>query len=194
MRIGLKLSGWAKRWERDMMGLVKGKALRGQGCWRMNTQRGRAEEPWSGRGGGGRDRFRRDYPSRFEDKMSSHSGSGRNLNSNSNTNSNSNNSGHPASRHLWVGNLSHSILEHELTNHFLQFGELESVAFQPGRSYAFLNFKRDDDAFAAINALQGFPVAGNPLRIEFKIGLKLSGWAKRWERDMMGLVKGKALR
>jgi len=97
--------------------------------------------------------------------MSSHSVSGRNLNSNSNNNSN--NSGHLPSRHLWVGNLSHSILEHELTNHFLQFGELESVAFQPGRSYAFLNFKRDDDAFAAINALQGFPVAGNPLRIEF---------------------------
>lgn len=101
--------------------------------------------------------------------MSSHSGSGRNLNSNSNNNSsnNNNNSGHPPSRHLWVGNLSHSIQEQELTNHFLQFGELESVAFQPGRSYAFLNFKRDDDAFAAITALQGFPVAGNPLRIEF---------------------------
>ncbi|KAL4598772.1 hypothetical protein ACB092_11G081400 [Castanea dentata] len=98
---------------------------------------------------------------------SSHSGSGRNLNSNSNNSNNNNNSGHPPSRHLWVGNLSHSIQEHELTNHFLQFGELESVAFQPGRSYAFLNFKRDDDAFAAITALQGFPVAGNPLRIEF---------------------------
>ena len=97
--------------------------------------------------------------------MSSHSGLGRNLISNSNNNSNS--SGHQPSRHLWVGNLSHSILEHELTNHFLRFGELESVAFQPGRSYAFLNFKRDDDAFAAINALQGFPVAGNALRIEF---------------------------
>ncbi|KAK4594175.1 hypothetical protein RGQ29_018023 [Quercus rubra] len=118
-----------------------------------------------GGGGGGRDRFRRDYPSRFEDKMSSHSGLGRNLISNSNNNSNS--SGHQPSRHLWVGNLSHSILEHELTNDFLRFGELESVAFQPGRSYAFLNFKRDDDAFAAINALQGFPVAGNALRIEF---------------------------
>lgn len=111
----------------------------------------------SGRGGG-RDRFRRDYPSRFDEKMSSHSGSsGRNTNNNH----------HPPSRHLWIGNLSHSIQEHELTNHFLQFGELETVAFQPGRSYAFLNFKRDDDAFAAINELQGFSIAGNPIRIEF---------------------------
>ena len=90
--------------------------------------------------------------------MSSHSGS---------SGPNTNNNHHPPSRHLWIGNLSHSIQEHELTNHFLQFGELETVAFQPGRSYAFLNFKRDDDAFAAINELQGFSIAGNPIRIEF---------------------------
>lgn len=105
-------------------------------------------------GRGGRDRYRREYPSRYEEKSSNfHGGSGRNSN--------------PPSRHLWVGNLSHSLMEDDLTNHFLQFGELESIAFTPGRSYAFLNFKRDDDAFAAINALQGFAIAGNPLRIEF---------------------------
>ncbi|XP_007049464.2 PREDICTED: flowering time control protein FPA [Theobroma cacao] len=73
----------------------------------------------------------------------------------------------PPSRHLWLGNLSHSILEPDLTDHFLQFGELESVAFQPGRSYAFINFKNEEDAISAMKALQGFPVAGNPLRIEF---------------------------
>ncbi|KAB1208736.1 Flowering time control protein FPA [Morella rubra] len=103
-------------------------------------------------GQGERDRFRRDYhPSRFEDKIGSRNSSNNN----------------PPSRRLWVGNLSHGILEQDLTHHFLPFGELESVAFQPGRSYAFLNFKRADDAFAAIKALQGFPIAGNPLRIEF---------------------------
>ncbi|KAM5580303.1 flowering time control protein FPA [Rosa sericea] len=73
----------------------------------------------------------------------------------------------PPSRHLWIGNLSHSITEDDLTRHFLQFGDLESVAFQPGRSYAFINFNREDDAIAAMEALQGFPVAGNPLRVEF---------------------------
>ncbi|OMO89103.1 hypothetical protein CCACVL1_08016, partial [Corchorus capsularis] len=73
----------------------------------------------------------------------------------------------PPSRHLWVGNLSHSILEPDLTEHFLQFGELESVAFQPGRSYGFINFINEDEAISAMKALQGFPVAGNPLRIEF---------------------------
>ncbi|XVF31963.1 hypothetical protein REPUB_Repub17cG0040700 [Reevesia pubescens] len=96
-------------------------------------------------GRGGRDRSRRDHP------ISGSSGL----------------SNAPPSRHLWVGNISHSILEPDLTDHFLQYGELESVAFQPGRSYAFINFMNDEEAIYAMKALQGFPVAGNPLRIEF---------------------------
>ncbi|XVF81369.1 hypothetical protein PTKIN_Ptkin15bG0149600 [Pterospermum kingtungense] len=96
-------------------------------------------------GRGGRDRSRRDHPPPGS--------SGR--------------SNAPPSRHLWVGNLSHSIVEADLTDNFLQFGELESVAFQPGRSYAFINFKNEDESISAMKALQGFPVDGNPLRIEF---------------------------
>lgn len=100
-------------------------------------------------GRGARERFRRDYPPRFEEK--SHSGR----------------SSHPPSRHLWVGNLSHSISENTLTDPFLQFGELDTVAFQPGRSYAFINFKQEEDAIHAMRSLQGFSVAGMPLKIEF---------------------------
>ncbi|KAL6330073.1 hypothetical protein AAG906_039991 [Vitis piasezkii] len=91
----------------------------------------------------------KDYPPRFEEK--SHSGR----------------SSHPPSRHLWVGNLSHSISENTLTDPFLQFGELDTVAFQPGRSYAFINFKQEEDAIHAMRSLQGFSVAGMPLKIEF---------------------------
>ncbi|XP_057954735.1 flowering time control protein FPA [Malania oleifera] len=98
---------------------------------------------------GGRDRFRRDYPPRSEEK----SQSGR--------------SSAPPSRHLWVGNLSHSMTESMLADHFSRFGELVSVAFQPGRSYAFINFKREEEAIDAMRGLQGFPVAGMPLKIEF---------------------------
>ena len=72
-----------------------------------------------------------------------------------------------------MGNLSHSILEPDLTDHFLQYGELESVAFQPGRSYAFINFYDEEEAISAMKALQGFPVAGNPLRIEFAKAVSL---------------------
>ncbi|KAK3405116.1 hypothetical protein EUGRSUZ_K01370, partial [Eucalyptus grandis] len=98
----------------------------------------------SGRIGGGRERSRR-----LEDRNSSGQSSA------------------PPSRHLWVGNLSHSISEGDLVRPFLEFGELDSVAFQPGRSYAFINFKTDEGAIAALDALRGSPLAGNPLRIEF---------------------------
>lgn len=54
-----------------------------------------------------------------------------------------------------------------MSNQFREFGELESVAFQPARSYAFVNFIDEGAAFAAFEALQGFVLAGNPLRIEF---------------------------
>lgn len=104
-------------------------------------------------GRGGRERSRRDYPSRSEER--SHHGR----------------SSAPPSRHLWVGNLSHNLSERTLKEHFLRFGELESLAFQPGRSYAFVNYKHDEEAFAAIRALQGFFVAGNSLKIEFAKGV-----------------------
>lgn len=96
-------------------------------------------------GRGGRDRFRRDHPQRSEERRSSA----------------------PPSRHLWVGNLSHSVTLNTLTNQFIRFGELENIAFQPGRSYAFVNFIKEEEAISALRALQGFVVAGNPLKIEF---------------------------
>ncbi|KAL1319841.1 hypothetical protein HN51_064588 [Arachis hypogaea] len=104
----------------------------------------------------GRDRIRRDYPPRNEDRDSGAIGRG-----------NSSSGKNPPSRHLWVGNLSHNIVEDDLAHHFSQFGPLETIAFQPGRCYAFVNFKRDQDAIDAIRALQSFPLAGNTLRIEF---------------------------
>lgn len=73
-----------------------------------------------------------------------------------------------------MGNLSHHLSEPEFARHFLRFGELESVAFQPGRSYAFVNFLRDDEAIDAMEALQGVAVDGSPLRIEFAKAVSLA--------------------
>ncbi|GER45093.1 RNA binding protein [Striga asiatica] len=114
----------------------------------------------------GRGRPRRDYPSsRSEEK--SHHGRGNN----------------PPSRHLWAGNISHSISEKTLAHYFLRYGDLESIAFQPGRSYAFINYRNEEDAFAAIKELQGFVIGGNPLKIEFAKPLivKISVSASRRE-------------
>ncbi|GLT94266.1 hypothetical protein SLE2022_120180 [Rubroshorea leprosula] len=94
----------------------------------------------------------------------------------------------PPSRHLWVGNLSHRVAEQDLTDQFLRFGELESVAFQPGRSYAFINFKNEDDANVAMKSLQGFPLIGNPLRVEFAKADK-SGTALQ-DEDQYSTLRG----
>ncbi|KAF5741349.1 flowering time control protein FPA [Tripterygium wilfordii] len=98
-------------------------------------------------GGGSRDRSRRDYPGPPQEKPRG--------------------SSNPPSRHLWVGNLPQNIVESDLAHCFLRFGELDSVAFLPGRSYAFINFQGEEEAIAAMRALNGFPLAGNPLRVEF---------------------------
>lgn len=65
-------------------------------------------------------------------------------------------------------------MERDLTRHFSQFGELDSIAFQPSRSYAFINFKRDEEAMAAMRGLQGFALGGNPIRIEFAKAVSLA--------------------
>ena len=106
----------------------------------------------------GRDRYRKDYTSRYDEKsQSGHS-----------------NSSNPPSRHLWVGNLSHAIVERDLSRYFSQFGELDRIAFQPNRSYAFINFRRDEDAMEAMRELQGFAIGGNPIKIEFAKAVSLA--------------------
>lgn len=100
----------------------------------------------------GRSRPRRDYPdypSRSEEKPNHGRGS------------------NPPSRHLWVGNLPPNLSESGLARYFLEFGDLESLAFQPGRSYAFVNYIHEEDAFAAMRELQGYNIEGNTLKMEF---------------------------
>ncbi|TQE08155.1 hypothetical protein C1H46_006281 [Malus baccata] len=60
----------------------------------------------------------------------------------------------PPSRNLWLDDLSHRIIGDGLINPSLQFGELESVVFHAGRSYAFINFKREDEAIATMEFLR----------------------------------------
>ncbi|XP_020583337.1 flowering time control protein FPA [Phalaenopsis equestris] len=76
----------------------------------------------------------------------------------------------PPSRKLWVGNLSSHITENILSEQFLRFGDIESIAYLPGRSYAYVNFKKEEDAVLAVRALHGSNIAGMPLRIEFAKG------------------------
>ncbi|KAK0572378.1 hypothetical protein LWI29_030732 [Acer saccharum] len=50
---------------------------------------------------------------------------------------------------------------------FARYGALDSVTTYSSRSFAFVFFKRVEDAKAAKDALQRFPIRGNPIKIEF---------------------------
>lgn len=71
------------------------------------------------------------------------------------------------SNSLWVGNLSTDVTDADLMNLFAQFGALDSVTSYSSRSYAFIFFKHMEDAQAAKEALQGFFLRGNSIKIEF---------------------------
>ncbi|KAL2920918.1 Flowering time control protein FPA [Bienertia sinuspersici] len=69
--------------------------------------------------------------------------------------------------HLWVGNLTPDVTESDLAELFDKHGVLDGITCYASRSYAFVYFKRVDDAVAAKDALQGFLINGNPIKIEF---------------------------
>ncbi|GAB4825448.1 hypothetical protein Ancab_008321 [Ancistrocladus abbreviatus] len=71
------------------------------------------------------------------------------------------------SSNLWVGNLSTDVTDADLMEIFGKHGLIDSITSYPSRSYAFLYFRRVDDATSAKNALQGFVLKGNSLKIEF---------------------------
>ncbi|RDY12673.1 Flowering time control protein FPA, partial [Mucuna pruriens] len=71
------------------------------------------------------------------------------------------------SNNLWVGNLAPDVTDSDLMELFAKYGALDSVTSYSARSYAFVFFKRVEDAKAAKNALQGISLRGSSLKIEF---------------------------
>ncbi|KAF6152435.1 hypothetical protein GIB67_035503 [Kingdonia uniflora] len=71
------------------------------------------------------------------------------------------------SQNLWVGNLSTETTDSDLTDLFGEYGEIDNVTNYAARNFAFLHFKRLDDAKAARDALQGSNLHGNPMKIEY---------------------------
>ncbi|KAF2322052.1 hypothetical protein GH714_006067 [Hevea brasiliensis] len=71
------------------------------------------------------------------------------------------------SSNLWVGNLAADVSDSNLMDLFAKFGVLDCMMTCTSRSYAFLYFKRVEDAAAAKQTLQGTVLRGYPLKIEF---------------------------
>lgn len=80
------------------------------------------------------------------------------------------------SNNLWVGNLAGDVTDSDLMDLFAQYGALDSVTSYSARSYAFLFFKRMEDAKAAKDALQGTLLRGNPIKIEFARPVRSDLW------------------
>ncbi|KAL9240659.1 hypothetical protein vseg_014852 [Gypsophila vaccaria] len=72
-----------------------------------------------------------------------------------------------ASSHLWVGNLPFDIAESELMAIFEKHGVIDGITCYASRSYAFVYYRRVEDAVSAKDALQGFLLNGNSIKIEF---------------------------
>ncbi|KAH6620682.1 hypothetical protein B0J18DRAFT_203981 [Chaetomium sp. MPI-SDFR-AT-0129] len=82
-------------------------------------------------------------------------------------------SGHPNSipfHRLYVGNIHFSITETDLQNVFEPFGELEFVQLQKddsgrSRGYGFVQFRDAGQAREALEKMNGFDLAGRPIRV-----------------------------
>lgn len=71
---------------------------------------------------------------------------------------------------LYVGNIHFSITEGDLQNVFDPFGELEFVQLQKeeqgrSRGYGFVQFRDPDQAREALEKMNGFELAGRPIRV-----------------------------
>ncbi|XP_050386970.1 flowering time control protein FPA [Argentina anserina] len=75
--------------------------------------------------------------------------------------------GRAMSNNLWVGNIGRDVTDSNLYDLFSQYGALDGVTSYSTRSYAFVLFKLKEEAAAAKEALQGTPVRGLPIKIEF---------------------------
>ncbi|KAL5781156.1 hypothetical protein ACOSP7_006185 [Xanthoceras sorbifolium] len=71
------------------------------------------------------------------------------------------------SNNLWVGNLTTETNDSDLMQLFARYGALDSVTTYSARSFAFVFFKRVEDAKAAKDSLQGTLLRGTPIKIEF---------------------------
>ncbi|GMH28568.1 hypothetical protein Nepgr_030411 [Nepenthes gracilis] len=90
------------------------------------------------------------------------------------------------SSNLWVGNLSNDVTDSDL---MAVFGKLDAVdsIMHSSRNYAFIYFKRIEDAIIARDALQGYVIKGNPIRIEFAKP-EQSDFHDMWDPQTRGMV------
>ncbi|KFK35180.1 hypothetical protein AALP_AA5G250300 [Arabis alpina] len=71
------------------------------------------------------------------------------------------------SNNLWVGSLTTDTTESDLTDLFGRYGEIDRITAYSSRSFAFIYYRRVEEAVAAKEALQGVDLNGSQIKIEF---------------------------
>ena len=78
----------------------------------------------------------------------------------------------PASKSIWVGNLSHSVTPDELNSLFAQYGTVDAARVVHHKSCGFVNFARLEDAIVARAKLDGIELGGSVLKVGFAKAVK----------------------
>lgn len=92
------------------------------------------------------------------------------------------------SKKIYVGNMSYSINETELSDMFSQYGEvisakvIEDQFTGKSKGFAFVEMENEEEALAAINALNGKEVGGR----ELKVNEALDKPRRNFDRDGRG--------
>ncbi|XP_010527796.1 PREDICTED: flowering time control protein FPA-like [Tarenaya hassleriana] len=71
------------------------------------------------------------------------------------------------SNNLWVGSLSTDTTESDLAELFGRFGDVDRITAYSSRCFAFIYFRRVEEAVAAKEALQGTSLNGSQIKIEY---------------------------
>ncbi|KAJ0246642.1 RNA recognition motif domain-containing protein [Hirschfeldia incana] len=71
------------------------------------------------------------------------------------------------STNLWVGSLTPDTTESDLADLFGRFGEIDRLTAYASRCFAFIYYRRVEEAVAAKEALQGANLNGSQIKIEF---------------------------
>ncbi|CAN8284587.1 unnamed protein product [Cochlearia groenlandica] len=71
------------------------------------------------------------------------------------------------SNNLWVGSLTTDTTESDLTDLFGRYGDVDRITAYTSRSFAFIYYRRVEEAVAAKSALQGADLNGSQIKIEY---------------------------
>ncbi|KAL1189710.1 Flowering time control protein FPA [Cardamine amara subsp. amara] len=71
------------------------------------------------------------------------------------------------SNNLWVGSLTTDTTESDLADLFGRFGEIDRITVYSSRSFAFIFYRRVEEAVSAKEVLQGANLNGSQIKIEF---------------------------